>query len=67
MAPLYEEVCEELGVAPDASRLALMREKNAVRLAELEEKISDAGGAGLQMHGAGGQRDMGRGLPAPVP
>lgn len=46
MAPIYEEVCTELGAAPDANRLAQMRERNAARLAELEEKITDAG-AGL--------------------
>ncbi|PRW60726.1 26S proteasome non-ATPase regulatory subunit 6-like protein [Chlorella sorokiniana] len=42
MAPVYEEVCTELGAAPDANRLAQMRERNAARLAELEEKITDA-------------------------
>ena len=45
MAPIYEEVCAELGAAPDANRLAQMRERNAARLVELEEKITDAGGS----------------------
>ncbi len=47
MAPLYEEVCAELGVSGNATALAEMRERNAKQLAELEEKIKDAGGAVL--------------------
>ncbi len=44
MAPLYEEVCSELGVAEDAAALSEMRERNTKQLAELQEKIKDAGG-----------------------
>lgn len=44
MAPLYEEVCAELGCGVDSARLAGMRAANEKRLAELEEKITDAGG-----------------------
>lgn len=44
MAPLYEEVCSELGVAKDAAALSEMRERNTKQLAELQDKIKDAGG-----------------------
>lgn len=43
MAPLYEEVCAELGVGGDAAALQQMRERNVKQLAEMEEKIKDAG------------------------
>lgn len=43
MAPIYEEVCQELGASSDEAALAGMREANAKRLAELEERIKDAG------------------------
>ncbi|KAI3429495.1 hypothetical protein D9Q98_005584 [Chlorella vulgaris] len=42
MAPLYEEVCSELGVAEDAAALSEMRERNTKQLAELQDKIKDA-------------------------
>ncbi|EFN60012.1 hypothetical protein CHLNCDRAFT_55933 [Chlorella variabilis] len=42
MAPLYEEVCGELGVSGNAAALGEMRERNAKQLAELDEKIKDA-------------------------
>lgn len=43
MAPIYEEVCAELGVPADAAKLAAMQAANAATLAELEAKIADAG------------------------
>lgn len=43
MAPVYDEVCSELGVGGDAEALQQMRERNAKQLAEMEEKIKDAG------------------------
>ena len=43
MAPIYEEVCQELGTSSDGALLAGMREANTKQLAELEEKIKDAG------------------------
>lgn len=44
MAPIYEEVCAEVGHSSSAAALEEMRQHNAQRLAELEEKIADAGG-----------------------
>ena len=44
MAPVYETIAGELGVAVDAALLASLREANAKRLEELEDKIKDAGG-----------------------
>ena len=55
MAPIYEEVCQELGTSSDGAALAGMRESNAKRLAELEEKIKDAGGALTQQPCASSQ------------
>lgn len=42
MAPIYEEVCAEVGHSSSAAALEEMRQHNAQRLAELEEKIADA-------------------------
>ena len=42
MAPIYETVCEELGVAPDSVKLAAMRAANAAQLEALDAKIKDA-------------------------
>jgi hypothetical protein len=42
LAPIYEHVCSELGLQVDASKLAGMKERNAIKLAELEAKIADA-------------------------
>eukprot|EP00887_Chlorella_sp_A99_P003104 scaffold9.g3104.t1 len=42
MAPVYEAVTEELGIAPDAAALAALRAANAKRLEELEARIKDA-------------------------
>lgn len=42
MAPLYEEVCAELGCSCDSLALTVMKERNALQLTELEEKIKDA-------------------------
>lgn len=42
MAPIYEEVCQEMGCSADGARLAAMQEKIAKRLVELEEKMADA-------------------------
>lgn len=43
MAPIYEEVCAEVGHGSSAATLEEMRQHNAQRLAEIEEKIADAG------------------------
>ncbi|KAL4427712.1 hypothetical protein ABPG75_001801 [Micractinium tetrahymenae] len=42
MAPIYEEVCVEVGHSSNAAALEEMRQHNAQRLAELEDKIADA-------------------------
>ncbi len=42
LAPIYEHVCAQLGWPVDQAKLAAMREKNAEKLKELEEKILDA-------------------------
>ncbi|KAL4444612.1 hypothetical protein ABPG77_002429 [Micractinium sp. CCAP 211/92] len=42
MAPIYEEVCAEVGHGSSAATLEEMRQHNAQRLAEIEEKIADA-------------------------
>lgn len=63
MAPLYEEVCGELGVSGNAAALGEMRERNAKQLAELDEKIKDAGGSAAGARGvpaACGHRGIGR-------
>lgn len=44
MAPIYEEVCAELGRPADAARLAEMQAANAKAVEELEAKIADQGG-----------------------
>lgn len=44
MAPVYEAVCAEQGWEVDGAQLARMREANAKRLQELEERVKDAGG-----------------------
>lgn len=41
-APLYEEVCKDLGWSPDANQLASMKSANEKQLAELDEKLKDA-------------------------
>ncbi|KAJ1365495.1 hypothetical protein KIN20_025849 [Parelaphostrongylus tenuis] len=42
MAPLYELLCEEIGLTVDQSLLAEMKEKNAKRLKEIDAEIEDA-------------------------
>jgi hypothetical protein len=42
MAPLYELVCGELGVAPDAVKLSAMKSAIASKLEELDANIKDA-------------------------
>lgn len=42
LAPIYEHVASELGLPVDQAKLAAMKEKNAAKLAELEDKIKDA-------------------------
>lgn len=43
MAPIYEDVCAEVAHSSSAASLEEMRQHNTQRLAELEEKIADAG------------------------
>lgn len=42
MAPLYQIICDELGVQVDSSQLAAMKEHNATRLKEIDAEIEDA-------------------------
>lgn len=42
LAPLYQDLCEDLGWSQDAARLQKMQQANEARLKELEEKIKDA-------------------------
>lgn len=42
LAPIYENICSEVGLPLDQAKLAAMKAKNAEKLAELEAKIKDA-------------------------
>lgn len=42
MAPLYELLCAELGVVPEASQLSEMKAANTKRVTEIEAEIEDA-------------------------
>ena len=42
LAPLYQQLCEDLGWSQDAGRLTKMQQANEAKCTELEEKIKDA-------------------------